>query len=112
MDGVALGHINFDAGTLDQHIHHLASHRALLADAVSRDLDPGARLQATYDPIFRVTVDHSQRQHGIALSPASGSRLVDLSSPASGSGGSWPMVGGECITAQSRPVKPLFAATT
>ena len=46
MDDKPLGHILLDGGTLEDHIHKLAAHRAQLTDEVPRELDPGSRLEA------------------------------------------------------------------
>ena len=67
MNGAPLGHIHLDAGSLEQHIHDLGKHRAALNDQVSRELDPGSRLQAIYDPVWRTDAVHSADQAGIML---------------------------------------------
>jgi hypothetical protein len=53
-DGRPLGHMFLDGATAEQHIHDVASHRAQLKDEVTPDLDPGARLIALIDPVWRV----------------------------------------------------------
>ena len=67
MNGTPLGHIHLDAGSLEQHIHDLGKHRAALNDQVPRELDPGSRLEAIYDPVWRTAAVDSDGQHGIVL---------------------------------------------
>jgi hypothetical protein len=53
-DDKPLGHILFDGATAEKHIHDVARHRAELAEQVTPELDPGSRLEAIIDPIWRV----------------------------------------------------------
>lgn len=54
-DGKPLAHVYFDGATAEQHAHNVAKWRALLKDEVARDLDPGSRLEAIVDPVWRVS---------------------------------------------------------
>ena len=54
MDGRPLGHMIMDAGTLEEHIHKLAAHRASLTDEVPEELDPGSRLEAVEHTVWRL----------------------------------------------------------
>jgi hypothetical protein len=45
----------FDAASLDEHIRNLADLRAQMKDVVPRQLDPGARLEAELDPVWKAT---------------------------------------------------------
>ena len=54
MDGRPLGHIKFDGATAEKHMQDVARFRATLADVVTPDLDPGALLDAEFDPKWRV----------------------------------------------------------
>ena len=53
MEGEPLGHINLPAAELEGFIHQLARHRRRMAEEVPHDLDPGARLEAEVDPVWR-----------------------------------------------------------
>jgi putative transcriptional regulator len=67
MDGKPLGHVYLDAATLEGHIHALARHRANMAEEVSQELDPGSRLEAHIDPIWRIPAKHPQQGIVLAL---------------------------------------------
>lgn len=66
MDGVPLGHMFLTASDAENHIHGIAKHRAELVDEVSRELDPGSRIEAVVDPIWR-TPKSSLDQQGVVL---------------------------------------------
>jgi hypothetical protein len=67
MNGEPLGHINLATPELEQVIHQLAGHRAMHADEVPRDLDPGARLNAVVDPVWRVAGHRTPQGRLLAL---------------------------------------------
>jgi hypothetical protein len=56
-----LGHIYYDAAGLSALIEGLSNLRAAMADEIPRELDPGSRLPAVVDPIWRIP---EQPQHG------------------------------------------------
>jgi hypothetical protein len=64
-DGTAIGHILFDAPTVEKHIQDVAEHRAALTEQVVPDLDPGSRLKAVFDPAWRIS--NQKTQHGRIL---------------------------------------------
>jgi hypothetical protein len=66
LEGKPFGQISLSGSDAEQHIHMIAKHRAKLSDRVSRDLDPGSRLDAIYDPIWR-TPTHRAATHGLLL---------------------------------------------
>jgi hypothetical protein len=72
MDGKRLGHINLDGATAEEHVHAVAKHRADLLDPVAADLHPGARLDAVFDPKWRV------------LNPIEAGRILALRHPGLG----------------------------
>jgi len=55
MDGKPLGHMFLSASDAEDYIHYFSRHRAELADEVSNDLDPGARLDGIVNPAWRIT---------------------------------------------------------
>lgn len=65
MNGEALGHIHLDASSAEKYIHDLALHRSALVDQVPAELDPGSRLEALVDPIWKIP-DH-KTPHGRVL---------------------------------------------
>lgn len=67
MDGKPLGHVILDAATLEGHIHDLAKHRAQMKDEVPRVLDPGSRLEATVDPVWKTTDENPPGGKVLAL---------------------------------------------
>jgi hypothetical protein len=66
MNGKPLGHIALSGSDTEHHIHAIARHRAKLADRVSRELDPGSRLEAIFDPIWE-TPTHKAAAQGLLL---------------------------------------------
>lgn len=64
-DGVALGHIIYDASTLEQFIHQLAALRASLPEQVAPTLDPGSRIDAQIAPAWQIPAVKSE--HGRLL---------------------------------------------
>ena len=50
-----LAHISLDAATTENHIHDLAKQRASLIEQVTPDLDPGSRIEAIVDPVWRIS---------------------------------------------------------
>jgi hypothetical protein len=67
MDGKPLGHVIFDAATLEGHISVLADQRANMVDEVPKELEPGARLEAIVDPAWRVPANHPAEGIVLAL---------------------------------------------
>lgn len=49
-----LGHIILDGASLEKYISDLAEQRAALKEQVVPDLDPGSRLTAVVDPVWRI----------------------------------------------------------
>ncbi len=67
MDDKPLGHILLDGATLEDHIHKLAGHRSQLKEEVPRELDPGSRLEALVDPVWRIPGQPSEHGRVLAL---------------------------------------------
>lgn len=58
-DNIPLAHMIVDAATLEGVIRDLAKCRASMAEAVTPELDPGARLEAEAFPAWRIPDTHS-----------------------------------------------------
>lgn len=54
MNELPLGNIVFQAPELEQLIQSLAQVRAVMAEPVAPDLDPGSRIAAIHDPAWRI----------------------------------------------------------
>lgn len=67
MNDQALGHINLAAADLDAFIHKLGQHRAAMPDQVPAELDPGARIEAVSDPIWRIPDVEAQKARVLCL---------------------------------------------
>jgi hypothetical protein len=57
-DGTPLAHAIFDPPEFEQLIETLAALRAGMVDEVPREIDPGSRLAAIVDPVWRELPDH------------------------------------------------------
>jgi hypothetical protein len=67
MNGNPLGHVRLPAPDLETFIHQLSEQRARMRDEVPRTLDPGARVKALVDPIWRVPEEYDAQGRLLCL---------------------------------------------
>lgn len=67
MDGTQLGHIILETPEVEDVIHKIAAARASMAERVPPEIDPGSRLFAVDDPMWRTKVPSSAPKPGVVL---------------------------------------------